>query len=135
MQIDQIGGYEIIDLVGEGGQGSVYRAQDPSTGQTVAIKILSHSASDGEFLDRFQREASIMATIKHPNVVQVYDHGEEEGRHYIVTEFVSDNLEEPLKRRTTLPLSRAVVNDLPKADSQTSCDISTSPIRIDSYTF
>ena len=108
MQIDQIGGYEIIDLVGEGGQGSVYRAQDPSTGQTVAIKILSHSASDGEFLDRFQREASIMATIKHPNVVQVYDHGEEEGRHYIVTEFVSDNLEETLKRRTTLPLSRAV---------------------------
>ncbi len=109
MQINQIGGYEIIELVGEGGQGSVYRAQDPSTGQTVAIKILSHSASDGEFLDRFQREASIMATIKHPNVVQIYDHGEEEGRHYIVTEFVSDNLEKTLKRRTTLPLSRAVV--------------------------
>ena len=43
MQMNQIGGYEIIDLVGEGGQGAVYRAQDPSSGQTVAIKILSHS--------------------------------------------------------------------------------------------
>ena len=79
MQMNQIGGYEIIDLVGEGGQGAVYRAQDPSSGQTVAIKILSHSSSDGEFLDRFQREASIMATIRHPNVVEVYDHGEEDG--------------------------------------------------------
>ena len=107
MQMNQIGGYEIIDLVGEGGQGAVYRAQDPSSGQTVAIKILSHSSSDGEFLDRFQREASIMATIRHPNVVEVYDHGEEDGNHYIVTEFVSDNLEETLKRRKTLPLARA----------------------------
>ena len=107
MQMNQIGGYEIIDLVGEGGQGAVYRAQDPSSGQTVAIKILSHSSSDGEFLDRFQREASIMATIRHPNVVEVYDHGEEDGKHYIVTEFVSDNLEETLKRRKTLPLARA----------------------------
>ena len=107
MQMNQIGGYEIIDLVGEGGQGAVYRAQDPSSGQTVAIKILSHSSSDGEFLDRFQRETSIMATIRHPNVVEVYDHGEEDGKHYIVTEFVSDNLEETLKRRKTLPLARA----------------------------
>ncbi|MCS5650500.1 MAG: Ig-like domain-containing protein, partial [Dehalococcoidia bacterium] len=108
MDLKEIGGYQVIEMVGEGGQGSVYRAQDASTGQIVAIKVLSRSASDGEFLDRFQREASIMATLRHPNVVEVYDHGEENGQHYIVTEFVTENLERILERGGTLPLQRAI---------------------------
>ena len=108
MNLKEIGGYQVIEMVGEGGQGAVYRAQDPSSGQIVAIKVLARSASDGEFLDRFQREASIMATIQHPNVVEVYDHGEEEGQHYIVTEFVTENLERILERGGTLPLQRAI---------------------------
>jgi len=108
MNLKEIGGYQVIEMVGEGGQGAVYRAQDPSSGQIVAIKVLARSASDGEFLDRFQREASIMATIQHPNVVEVYDHGEEGGQHYIVTEFVTENLERILERGGTLPLQRAI---------------------------
>ena len=108
MNLKEIGGYQVIEMVGEGGQGAVYRAQDPSSGQIVAIKVLARSASDGEFLDRFQREASIMATIQHPNVVEVYDHGEEAGQHYIVTEFVTENLERILERGGTLPLQRAI---------------------------
>ena len=108
MDLKEIGGYQVIEMVGEGGQGSVYRAQDASPGQIVAIKVLSRSASDGEFLDRFQREASIMATLRHPNVVEVYDHGEENGQHYIVTEFVTENLERILERGGTLPLQRAI---------------------------
>ena len=108
MNLKEIGGYQVIELVVEGGQGAVYRAQDPSSGQIVAIKVLARSASDGEFLDRFQREASIMATLRHPNVVEVYDHGEEGGQHYIVTEFVTENLERILERGGTLPLQRAI---------------------------
>ena len=108
MNLKEIGGYQVIEMVGEGGQGAVYRAQDPSSGQIVAIKVLARSASDGEFLDRFQREASIMATLHHPNVVEVYDHGEEGGQHYIVTEFVTENLERILERGGTLPLQRAI---------------------------
>ena len=108
MNLKEIGGYQVIEMVGEGGQGAVYRAQDPSSGQIVAIKVLARSASDGEFLDRFQREASIMATLRHPNVVEVYDHGEEGGQHYIVTEFVTENLERILERGGTLPLQRAI---------------------------
>ena len=98
MQLNEIGGYQILDLIGEGGQGAVYRAQDPASGQIVAVKVLSASISDGEFLERFQREASILATISHPNIIQVFDHGEEDGQHYIVTEFVTENLERILER-------------------------------------
>ena len=108
MNLKEIGGYQVIEMVGEGGQGAVYRAQDPSSGQIVAIKVLARSASDGEFLDRFQREASIMARLHHPNVVEVYDHGEEGGQHYIVPEFVTETLERILERGGTLPLQRAI---------------------------
>ena len=108
MQLNEIGGYQILDLIGEGGQGAVYRAQDPASGQIVAVKVLSASISDGEFLERFQREASILATIQHPNIIQVFDHGEEDGQHYIVTEFVTENLERILERGGKLPIQRAV---------------------------
>jgi serine/threonine protein kinase len=108
MQLNEIGGYQLLDLIGEGGQGAVYRAHDPASGQIVAVKILSSSISDGEFLARFQREASILATIQHPNVVKVFDHGEENGRHYIVTEFVTENLERILDRGGKLPIQRAI---------------------------
>ena len=108
MQLNEIGGYQILDLIGEGGQGAVYRAQDPASGQIVAVKVLSASISDGEFLERFQREASILATIQHPNIIQVFDHGEENGQHYIVTEFVTENLERILERGGKLPIQRAV---------------------------
>ncbi|SVA14526.1 uncharacterized protein METZ01_LOCUS67380, partial [marine metagenome] len=98
MQLNQIGGYQLLEVIGQGGQGTVYRAHDPSSGQIVAVKVLAESQSDGEFLERFHREASILATVNHPNIVTVFDQGEEEGRHYIVTEFVPENLARILER-------------------------------------
>ena len=108
MQLRRIGRYQLLEIVGRGGQGTVYRGHDPSTGQIVAVKILSENHSDGDFLERFQREASILASVEHPNVIKVFDHGEEEGRHYIVTEYVPENLARIIEQGDPLPLRRAL---------------------------
>ena len=108
MQLRRIGRYQLLEIVGRGGQGTVYRGHDPSTGQIVAVKILSENHSDGDFLERFQREASILASVEHPNVIKVFDHGEEEGRHYIVTEYVPENLARIIDQGDPLPLRRAL---------------------------
>ncbi len=109
MQLRRIGRYQLLEIVGRGGQGTVYRGHDPSTGQIVAVKILSENHSDGDFLERFQREASILASLDHPNVIKVFDHGEEEGRHYIVTEYVPENLARIIDQGDPLPLRRALI--------------------------
>jgi serine/threonine protein kinase len=108
MQLNQIGGYQLLEVIGQGGQGTVYRAHDPSSGHIVAVKVLSSTQSDGEFLERFHREASILATVNHPNIVTVFDQGEEDGRHYIVTEFVPENLGRILERGGKLPIQRVL---------------------------
>ena len=54
MQLRRIGRYQLLEIVGRGGQGTVYRGHDPSTGQIVAVKILSENHRDGDFLERFQ---------------------------------------------------------------------------------
>ena len=71
MQLNEIGGYQLLEVIGQGGQGTVYRAHDPSSGQIVAVKVLASNQGDGEFLERFHREASILATVNHPNIVTV----------------------------------------------------------------
>ena len=109
MQLRRIGRYQLLEIVGRGGQGTVYRGHDPSTGQIVAVKILSENHSDGDFLERFQREASILASVDHPNVIKVFDHGEEDGRHYIVTEYVPENLARIIEQGDPLPLRRALI--------------------------
>ena len=83
------GRYEIEDLVGTGGMSSVYRATDRVLERTVAVKVLAEHLSDDEkFVARFRREALAVAKLIHPNIVQVYDTGVDEGRHYIVMEYV-----------------------------------------------
>ena len=108
MQLRKIGRYQLLEIVGRGGQGTVYRGHDPSTGQIVAVKILAEGHSDGDFLERFQREASILASIEHPHVIKVFDHGEEEDRHYIVTEYVPENLARIIEQGDPLPIRRAL---------------------------
>ena len=108
MQIRRIGRYQLLEVVGKGGQGTVFRGHDPSTGQIVAVKILAEEHSDGDFLERFQREASILASLEHPHVIKVFDHGEEEGRHYIVTEYVPENLARIIEQGDPLPPRRAL---------------------------
>ncbi len=81
--------YETGERLGSGGMSNVYKATDRILERTVAVKILAEHLSDDErFVARFRREALAVAKLIHPNIVQVYDTGIDEGRHYIVMEYV-----------------------------------------------
>ncbi|MFL5897024.1 MAG: protein kinase domain-containing protein [Solirubrobacterales bacterium] len=83
------GRYETAEKLGTGGMSNVYKATDRILERTVAVKILAEHLSDDErFVARFKREALAVAKLIHPNIVQVYDTGVDEGRHYIVMEYV-----------------------------------------------
>src|SRR3954466_2485707 len=81
--------YELGERLGSRGLARVYRAADRVLERTVAVKILAEHLSDDErFVARFRREALAVAKLIHPNIVQVYDTGVDEDRHYIVMEYV-----------------------------------------------
>ena len=81
--------YRIEDRLGSGGMSSVFRAQDTILERTVAVKILAeHLSDDDRFVARFRREALAVAKLVHPNIVQVYDTGNDSGQYYIVMEYV-----------------------------------------------
>src|SRR5437867_10131996 len=81
--------YEIVEALGAGGMGEVYRARDPRIGRDVAIKVLpAEFAADRERLLRFQQEARAAGALNHPNLVSVYDIGEHEAKPYIVEELL-----------------------------------------------
>jgi len=81
--------YKIVDKIGEGGMGSVYKAEDASLGRLVAIKTLSHAlADDLEAKERFVREAQAASALNHPNITVVHELIEHEGSHYICMEYV-----------------------------------------------
>ncbi|HVD85985.1 MAG TPA: protein kinase [Solirubrobacterales bacterium] len=83
------GRYETGERLGTGGMSNVYKATDRILERTVAVKVLAEHLSDDErFVARFRREALAVAKLIHPNIVQVYDTGVDEGRHYIVMEYV-----------------------------------------------
>jgi len=83
------GRYQTGERLGSGGMSNVYKATDLILERTVAVKILAEHLSDDErFIARFRREALAVAKLIHPNIVQVYDTGVDEGRHYIVMEYV-----------------------------------------------
>src|SRR5215213_7517435 len=83
------GRYELGDRLGSGGMSTVYCATDRILERQVAVKILAEHLSDDErFVARFRREALAVAKLIHPNIVQVYDTGIDEGRHFIVMEYV-----------------------------------------------
>src|SRR5690348_15963756 len=83
------GRYELGERLGSGGMSNVYTATDRILERTVALKILAEHLSDDErFVARFRREALAVAKLIIPNIVQVYDTGLDEGRHFIVMEYV-----------------------------------------------
>ncbi len=83
------GRYQLADRLGSGGMSSVYKATDRVLERTVAVKILAeHLSDDDKFVARFRREALAVAKLIHPHIVQVYDTGVDDGRHYIVMEYV-----------------------------------------------
>ena len=80
---------EILELIGRGGMGAVYKARQPALDRLVALKILpAGAASDPGFAERFNREARALARLAHPNIVAVYDFGQVSGLHYFIMEFV-----------------------------------------------
>src|SRR3989475_4624188 len=80
--------YEIVEHIGSGGMGDVYRARDTKLNRSVAIKFLSRDLADAAARRRFQREAQMASSLNHPHILTVHDAGEFEGRQYLVTEFV-----------------------------------------------
>jgi serine/threonine-protein kinase len=82
------GPYAIERKIGEGGMGVVYRARKNGEDRVVALKILPDRLADGPGLQRFEREAKIAIQLSHPNLVKAYEHGQIDGRHYYVMEFV-----------------------------------------------
>jgi serine/threonine protein kinase/WD40 repeat protein len=94
-----IPGYEVLEVLGRGGMGVVYLARQVALNRVVALKMILHGAHAGaDDLARFRREAEAVARVQHPNIVQVYDSGEHEGRPYLALEFVKGgSLKEFLK--------------------------------------
>jgi serine/threonine-protein kinase len=121
----RIGNYLLIDFVGEGGMGEVYRATHSRIGRVVAIKVLSSSLADSSFLERFRDEARIQAGLQHQNIATLYDFLEYEDRSCIVMEYVegetlAQRLREvgPLQAREALRIFRAVVEAIEYVHSQ-----------------
>ena len=102
--------YRLISPLGEGGMASVFVAQDERLGRKVAVKVLSDSLlTDPAFVKRFQAEAEAAANLSHPNIVSVYDVGQDGDRHYIVMELVAGrNLKDIIVDRGALPIGEAV---------------------------
>lgn len=102
--------YEIVKNIGEGGMANVYLANDTILDRKVAVKVLRGDlSSDDKFIRRFQREALSVSNLSHPNIVEVYDVGEEEGNHYIVMEYIEGKtLKQLLKKRESLTLTEVI---------------------------
>ena len=89
----RIGRYQILEEIAAGGQGTVYRAFDPDSGQIIALKVLHPTLSgDRTYIERFRREASLAASIDHPNVVKIFEVGQDGDRHFIALEFLPESL-------------------------------------------
>ena len=106
----RIGRYQILEEIASGGQGVVYSAVDPDSGQIVAVKVLHPSLTGNrDYLERFRREASLVSSINHPNVVKIFEVGEDDGRHFIALEFLPENLTRIIEGAGSLPVERAAV--------------------------
>jgi serine/threonine protein kinase/type II secretory pathway pseudopilin PulG len=92
----RIGRYEIVGELGRGAMGVVYKGFDPNIGRTVAIKTVLTSATNEDLLKRFRREAQAAGVLSHPNIVTIYDAGEDQGVFYIAMEYVEGQTLEKL---------------------------------------
>ncbi len=102
--MDRLGRYQIREIIGEGAMACVYRAFDPEINRALAIKLLKAQLRlDGEYRNRFLREAKGAGVLSHPNIVTVFDVGEDQGHPYIAMELVEG---QTLGRGVEVPGSR-----------------------------
>ena len=121
----RLGPYDLVGQIGAGGMGEVWKARDPKLDRFVAIKVLPPGfAEDPERLRRFEQEARVLASLAHPNIVQVYDAGEHEGHPYLVMELVAgETLRQRLDRgrlswRMAVELAAAIADGLAAAHAK-----------------
>ena len=120
----QLGQYRIVEQVGRGGMATVYKAFQPSLERYVAIKVLpAFYAEDPNFLERFRQEARAVSSLRHPNILTVFDYGEQEAVTFMVSEFLAggtleDLLAQPLDSRRALELLRPIADALDYAHSR-----------------
>lgn len=105
-----VGNYQIIEEIGRGGMGVVYKALQISLNRVVALKVLPKQfTADPEFLSRFRREARAAAGLNHPNIIQIYEIDQQSGVHYFVMEYIEGtNLKTLIESQGPLPLVQAV---------------------------
>jgi serine/threonine-protein kinase len=106
----RLGGFELIEKIGRGGMGSVFKAHQVDLDRTVAVKVLSpRLARNDEFVEQFLREARSAGRLNHPNIVAAIDVGESDGVYYFAMEYVDgETLAQELKRQGPLPEERAI---------------------------
>ncbi|MBK8519503.1 MAG: serine/threonine protein kinase [Chitinophagaceae bacterium] len=102
---EKIHSYEITEHLGKGGMGNVYKATDTMLGRDVALKMLHPQLTmEAQFLERFKKEARVLAQLLHPNIAVIYNFIEQGGNHFMVMEYVEGtNLDDLLKKHKTLP--------------------------------
>ena len=102
--------YEILKSIGEGGMANVYLAHDIILNRDVAVKVLRGDLeNDEKFIRRFQREAKSVSDLSHPNIVEVFDVGEEDGQHYIVMEYIDGKtLKQLIQKRGALTVPEVI---------------------------
>ena len=104
--VKRIGKYEVLDVLGKGGMGVVYKATDPAIGRLVAIKMITAGyAEDPDFLRRFYREAQSTGKLQHQNIVIVHDLGDQDGTPFLVMEFLEgESLQSVINSHKAMPL-------------------------------
>lgn len=109
-ELPVLGGYEVLEKIGHGGMGAVFRAKQIKTGKEVALKVLSRHLSDNPtYVARFYREASVFDKLEHPHIINCYDFGESQGLHYLALEYVDGGtLQQTIDRVKKLPLGDAL---------------------------
>lgn len=106
----KLGKYELIESLGRGGFGTVYRARDTALGREVAVKVLHPQLMvEPDFVERFRNEARIIAGLEHPNLVAVYDLGEAAGSAFLVMRYLpGGSLREKLEKNGPIPFGEAL---------------------------
>ncbi len=109
MTQQRMGRYQILEEIASGGQATVYRVWDTVSGGVLALKVMHpHLGRDASYVERFKREASIAASIDHPNVIRIVEVGEANDKHFMSMEFLPLTLHGLIVAEGRLPVDRVV---------------------------